>query len=192
MVLNNIKEFKLNSLDNPKYIKSSLASYYQNDIKKSWEIVSAHDSVAILIYHKIKEKFILVKQFRAPVYMHNQDGVTVELCAGLVDKDKTLIEIAQEEIFEECGYRVSLDNLKKVTTYNVNLGQSGNQQTLYYCEVDDSMRVSNGGGVDMELIEVVEISVNSMKELIFNETITKASSLMFAFYWWMDSAEKSI
>jgi len=189
-VINNIKEFKLNSLDKPKYIKSYLASYYQNNIKKSWEIVSAHDSVAILIYHKVKKKFILVKQFRAPVYANNQNGITVELCAGLVDKDKTLIEIAKDEILEECGYNVPIKQIEKVTTYNVNLGQSGNYQTLYYCEVDNNMRVSEGGGVDMELIEVLEIPLEEMKKLIFDESITKASSLMFAFYWWMSLEKK--
>ena len=124
--------------------------------------------------------------------MHNKNGVTIELCAGLIDKDKTLVEIAQEEILEECGYKVSIDNIQKIVTYNVSLGHSGNKQTMYYCEVDDSMKISDGGGVDMELIEVVEISANDMQKLIFDENITKASSLMFAFYWWIDSAKKSI
>lgn len=188
-MLNNIREFKLNRLENPKYIKSSLVSFFQNDIKKSWEIVSAHDSVAILIYHKTKNKFILVKQFRPPVYMHNKDGITIELCAGLVDKDKTLLEIAQEEILEECGYKVELDNISKVTSYRVDLGHSGNRQTLYYCEVDDNMKVSDGGGIDMELIEVIEMDIKQMQEMIFNEDIANAPSLNFAFYWWMSKQE---
>ena len=184
-MLNNIREFKLNKLENPKYIKSSLVSFFQNDIKKSWEIVSAHDSVAILIYHKTRDKFILVKQFRPPVYIHNQDGITIELCAGLVDKDKPLIEIAKEEILEECGYKVKIENILKVTSYRVDLGHSGNKQTLYYCEVDESMKVSDGGGVDMELIEVIEMDIKQIQEMIFDEDISNAPSLNFAFYWWM-------
>lgn len=30
-------------------------------------------------------------------------GFTCELCAGLVDKEKSLQQIAKEEIYEECG-----------------------------------------------------------------------------------------
>ena len=61
---NRIEDFKLHPLVDPKFISSSLASYRQNGIAKNWEIVQAHDSVAILIYHTEYQKFILVKQFR--------------------------------------------------------------------------------------------------------------------------------
>ena len=44
-------------------------------------------------------------------------GVTLELCPGIVDKQKPLAEIAQEEVLEECGYQVPLDNIGKVTSY---------------------------------------------------------------------------
>ena len=49
---NQIKDFKLQPLENAKFISTSFATYEQDGIKKSWEIVEAHDSVAILIYHK--------------------------------------------------------------------------------------------------------------------------------------------
>ena len=44
-------------------------------------------------------------------------GVTLELCAGIVDKDKPYEQIAQEEVMEECGYHVPLENVRKVTSY---------------------------------------------------------------------------
>lgn len=44
-------------------------------------------------------------------------AITLELCAGIVDKSKSLDEIAKEEIVEECGYNVSVDRLEKVLTY---------------------------------------------------------------------------
>lgn len=44
-------------------------------------------------------------------------GVTLELCAGIVDKNKSMNEIAKEEVLEECGYDVSLENLHEVLTY---------------------------------------------------------------------------
>ena len=103
---NSIEKFKLNPLVDPKFISTSLATYEQNGIAKDWEIVQAHDSVAILIYHTEKKCFILVKQFRPAVYVNNNEGLSVELCAGIVDKNISLQQIAQEEIEEECGYAV--------------------------------------------------------------------------------------
>lgn len=42
---------------------------------------------------------------------------TNELCAGIVDKSKPLIEIAKEEILEECGYNVPVERIELVMTY---------------------------------------------------------------------------
>ena len=44
-------------------------------------------------------------------------GFTIELCAGIVDKDKSLEEIAAEEVFEECGYKIDHRSLEFVTQY---------------------------------------------------------------------------
>lgn len=44
-------------------------------------------------------------------------AITDELCAGIVDKSKPLIEIAREEILEECGYNVPVERIETVMTY---------------------------------------------------------------------------
>jgi len=44
-------------------------------------------------------------------------GVTYELCAGIVDKDKPALEIAREEVLEECGYQVPQENITRVTGF---------------------------------------------------------------------------
>ena len=181
---NEIKNFKLNPLVDPKFIATALASYKQNGIEKNWEIVQAHDSVAILIYHTEKKCFILVKQFRPAVYVNNHKGMSVELCAGIVDKKMSLQQIAQEEIEEECGYAVVLENIEKITSFYTSVGFAGSKQTLYYAEVNEGMKVSEGGGVDGELIEVIELLIEEADDFIHNETVVKTPGLMFAFLWW--------
>ncbi|SFV66434.1 Uridine diphosphate glucose pyrophosphatase [hydrothermal vent metagenome] len=183
---NHIKHFTLQPLKNAKFIKSSLATYEQNGKEKSWEIVAAHDSVAILIYHKEKNAFILVKQFRPAVYLNNNDGLTIELCAGIVDKKLSLVEIAMEEVEEECGYRVGVEKIEKITSFYTSVGFAGTKQMLYYVEVDENMKVSEGGGVDDEQIEVVTLPVYEAKTLIYDERIAKTPGLMFAFMWWFN------
>lgn len=181
---NNITNFRLTPLTEPKFISTSFAKYEQNGIKKDWEIVQAHDSVAILIYHREKECFILVKQFRPAVYLNNSDGLTVELCAGIVDKELSLVQIAKEEIEEECGYDVPLESIAKISSFYTSVGFAGSKQMLYYVEVDESMKISDGGGVDAELIEVVSLPTQDAEAFIYDESVAKTPGLMFAFIWW--------
>lgn len=42
-------------------------------------------------------------------------GETIELCSGIMDKcNKTPLETVQEEILEECGYKVDINNIKLI------------------------------------------------------------------------------
>lgn len=59
-----------------------------------------------------------------------------ELCAGLVDKSgKSLEAIAQEEVLEECGYSVPLESIRRVTSYQSNVGTAGSRQFLFFATV---------------------------------------------------------
>jgi UDP-sugar diphosphatase len=188
---NEITNFQIEPLLKSNFVKTVLATYEQNGQKKSWEIVQSGNSVAILIYHKEKKSFILVKQFRPPVYhRHGGDGMTIELCAGLIDKEKSLEQIAKEEIEEECGYDVPLASLERITKTLSAVGTAGNSQVIYYAEVDESMRIGQGGGIHEELIEVIQLPVNEAREFMYDESIGKTVGLMFAFMWWFEKSSK--
>ena len=58
---------------------------------------------------------------------------------------------------------------------------------LYYVEVDERMKVSEGGGVDNEMIEVVYLPIHEAKTMIFDESVAKTPGLMFAFMWWFET-----
>ena len=57
----------IQELKNPKFIRPIEINYTQKGIKKKWEAVISHDSVAILLWHKEKDAFVFVKQLRATV-----------------------------------------------------------------------------------------------------------------------------
>jgi UDP-sugar diphosphatase len=183
---NSIEEVALTPLENPKFIKGMRMHYSQNGVAKDWEVVKAHDSVAILLYHKEEEAFVLVRQFRPAVYLNNKEGMTLELCAGIVDKPLSLKEIAKEEIEEECGYEVPLDAIERVSAFHTSVGFAGSKQTLYYAEIDHTMRRGEGGGVEGESIEVVMLPLARAKTLIYDEEVVKTSGLMFAFMWFFE------
>ena len=173
---------RIEELKNPKFIKPVRIVYEQNGKIKSWEAVKAYDSVAVLLYHPKKEAFVLVKQFRAALAMQHGFAYSYELCAGIVDKDKSLEEIAKEEVIEETGYEAK--NLQKITTFFTSVGFAGSRQTLFYAEVDE--KVGKGGGIEDEEIEVVYLPINEAREFMFDESRAKTPGLLFAFCWWFE------
>ncbi|MCI4407401.1 MAG: NUDIX hydrolase [Sulfuricurvum sp.] len=182
-----IKNVTIVACENSDFVKPKRMKYLQNGVPKIWDMVEVHDSVAILLYHEERNALIVVKQFRPPVYLKNNDGYTYELCAGIVDKAKSLVEIAHEEILEECGYDVPTEEIERVTSFYTAVGFAGSVQTLFYAKVNESMRVSNGGGIDTESIEVVEISVEDAKKFAMDESKAKTPGLMFGFGWFLEN-----
>lgn len=182
-----IKILKMEPLEDPKFVKPQKLIFEKDGKIREWEVVDTHDSVAVLIYHTEKDAFVLVKQFRPAVYLKNDDGMTIELCAGLADKDKSLKQITKEEIFEECGYDVPQENIEKITSFYTAVGFAGGQQTLFFAKIDESMKVNDGGGVDDEEIEVVFIPVKQAKSFIFDASIAKTPGLMYAFMWYLEN-----
>jgi UDP-sugar diphosphatase len=185
-MINIIKNFKTSELTDTKFIHPVKVSFNQNGKDKTWEAVRSHDSVAILLYHEEKKSFLLVKQFRAPVYLNDINKTyTYELCAGLVDKNKSLVEIAKEEIDEECGYEVALEDIQKITSFFTNVGISGGCQHLFFAKINESMKIHEGGGINDEQIELHFLAIEKSDELIFDESKAKTPGLMFSFYWFL-------
>ncbi|RXJ81124.1 NUDIX hydrolase [Arcobacter sp. F2176] len=185
---NIIKNFKTSILEDTKFVHPVKLTYNQNGIDKTWEAVKSFDSVAVLLYNIDKNAFLLVKQFRAPVYLNDKSNLcTYELCAGIIDKDISLEMIVKEEIDEECGYNVPLENIEKITSFYTNVGISGGKQNLYYAQINDNMKVHNGGGIHDEQIETMYLPINEYKEFIYDESKAKTPGLMFSFIWFMEN-----
>lgn len=173
-----------------KYIKPMRMKFTINGRTREWDCLKAHDSVASVIYNKTRNKLIYVKQFRPAVYlasltngMRSLDnvspedlgevknlnvGFTMELCAGISDKEGlTPQQIMQEEIFEETGYKVPINSVKFISSFRGSTGLSGTLMNLYFTEVIDSQKVNQGGGVDDESIEVLEVDPEDARKYMF-------------------------
>lgn len=181
-----ITRFDTVPLESPRFVRPVRILYTQNGRALTWEAVKSHDSVAVLLYHTRKEAFLLVKQFRPPVFMnHSEHLFTYELCAGIVDKGVPLIQIAKEEIDEECGYDVPLEKIEKISSFFTNVGISGGKQHLFFAEIDESMRSHDGGGIHTEEIILEWVPLVEANDFVFDESKAKTPGLMFAFYWFM-------
>ena len=188
---NIIEDLRISPLKETNYIKPLKVNFTLNGIKKSWEAVRSHDSVAVLLYHQEKRAFLFVKQFRIPVYLNdNNIKYTYELCAGLVDKDKSIEEIAIEEIDEECGYKVELENLQKITSFFTNVGISGAKQYLFFATICENQKLHSGGGINDEQIELYFLNVDDIDNFIFDETKAKTPGLIFSLYWFLKNQKE--
>ena len=181
-----IENISLTPCDDSAFVNVERMHYTQDGVEKSWDVAQVHDSVAVLLYHTGRDAFVLVKQFRPPVYLKNDDGFTYELCAGIVDKSQPLEVIAQEEIHEECGYDVDLSGIERVTSFYTSVGFAGARQTLYYAEIDESMKVHEGGGIETEAIEVVYLPREAAKTFVMDESKAKTPGIMFAMMWFFE------
>ncbi|KAG6933266.1 nudix hydrolase 14 [Chelydra serpentina] len=211
-----IEELALAPCAASEYLRPFRLRYRQNGTKKFWDFMRTHDSVSILIFNSSRQCFVVVKQFRPAVYMcemerhrpqdfqsKDQDswcplldplpateGVTYELCAGIVDKPGlSLEEIACNEVLEECGYDVPITNLKRITSYRSGVGVTGSKQTLFYAEVTDQMKTGEGGGQpeEGELIEVVEVPLQDSMKFAFDEDFPKTMGVIFSFMWFQSN-----
>jgi UDP-sugar diphosphatase len=130
----NITEIRFARLSDSIYLQPHRIHYIQDGKQRIWDLTKAYDSVVILVFNTSRNKFVFVRQFRPASYCaclpknERQQvvdlkkypptlGLTIELCCGAVDKDKTLAEIAQDEVREECGYEVPLSIFQKIVNY---------------------------------------------------------------------------
>ncbi|XP_032682136.1 uridine diphosphate glucose pyrophosphatase NUDT14-like [Odontomachus brunneus] len=186
--------------DSP-WLSTVRINYTQDGQHKQWDVIKSHDSVSILIFNTTRKKLVFVRQFRPAVYYWSvpgeQDkidvehypatlGLSLELCAGIVDKNKSLMEIAKDELREECGYEAPLSAFNQILTYRSSASASA-KQTLFYIEVTDDMLIHPGGGSEAEgeLIEVVEFSIPELKDYMNSEEVTSPSSFLFGISWFL-------
>ncbi len=169
----NISTVKLEFCIEPRFLKvhrAHIPSGKKNSI--TWEFIERKESVHGIVLNLDTKELLMVSQVRVPVFINSQGKIknTLEMCAGLCDKDlKSVEHIMQEEIEEELGYKISVDLLVKIDTLLEGTGISGSKAHLFYAEVYEQHKVSEGGGINNENITVVRIPFKDVSKLLDNE-----------------------
>lgn len=212
VVMEKIEDVRVTELKNSAYLKPTRLLFKQNGKQRIWDLMKSHDSVSAVIYNKSRDVLVFVRQFRPAVYYGQipthefasgkpidttkypgKMGVTLELCAGIIDNEKlSSAETMREEIKEECGYNVPLSSIQRVTSFRAGVGLLGAKQEMFYVEVTDDMKISSGGGVEEqgEMIDVVELTKAEAKKMLFDETIMRPAALLFGITWFLEVKSK--
>ena len=123
-----------------------------------------------------------------PITAPFSEGVTYEMCAGIIDKDISPASTMKQEILEECGYDVPEEKLQEIVSFRSGVGSSGALQTFFFAEVTDEMCVSKGGGnvQEGEMIDVFYLPLEKSREFMYDDTKQKPAGFMFALMWYFD------
>ena len=147
------------------------------------EVYGKSDGVAILLYNAITKKVLLTRQFRMPVYVAKiNNGFSIEVVGGAMDENETPEITAIRETEEEIGYKIF--KLKKVTTAFLSPGILKEKVHLFIGEYSNEQKTKYGGGVieENEEIEVLEISFSEALQMVENEEIIDARTIILLQY----------
>jgi len=182
----NVRNVKKELLSDNWYTLNKFTFEYQR-IDGSWETQQreAYDrgnGAGILLYNKDKKTVVLTRQFRMPTYINgNDDGMMIEVCAGLLDGDNPE-DCIRKETEEETGYKI--DNVERVFETFMSPGSVTEILYLFIGAYEEKMKVSEGGGAEHETenIEVLEMPFSKAQAMMKSGEINDAKTIMLLQY----------
>ena len=136
------------------------------------------NGATILLYNSAKGTVILTRQFRMPTYINgNTDGLLIETCAGLLERDNPE-DCIRREAEEETGYKV--DKVQKLFEAYMSPGSVTEIIHFFAAEYAEDMQVSSGGGLshEQENIEVLELDFARAYSMIGTGEIKDGKTIM--------------
>jgi GDP-mannose pyrophosphatase NudK len=171
--------------DNWYVLRKSTYEYQQADgswEKQSREAYDRGNGATILLYNTAEKKVILTRQFRLPTFLNgNTDGMLIEACAGLLDKDNPE-DCIRRETEEETGYKVT--DVRKVFEAYMSPGSVTEILYFFVAAYTKDMKVNEGGGIahEQENIEVLELSIDTALQMVEQGAIKDAKTIMLLQY----------
>lgn len=149
--------------------------------EQSREAYDRGNGATILLFNREQGTVILTRQFRLPTYVNgNDNGMMIEACAGLLEKDNAE-DCIRKETEEETGYKIS--KVRKVFEAYMSPGSVTEILYFFVAEYTKEMQISEGGGVDEgEDIEVLEISLEEAMARVDSGEIKDAKTIMLLQY----------
>ena len=125
------------------------------------EIEDHGNAVAVLPYDPVRRQAILVRQFRAPVFLVAQEPDLLEVIAGILDEPDAA-EAARREAQEETG--LALTELEPVGRLWSSPGICTERMDLFLAPYGRGHRTGQGGGLahEHEDITIVELPLEEL------------------------------
>lgn len=148
---------------------------------QSREAYDRGNGATILLYNRDKKTVVLTRQFRLPVYLHDQKGYLIEAAAGLLDNASPEQRIIAEAE-EETGFTIA--HPEKVFEAYMSPGSVTEKLYFFIAEYSEKDRSSAGGGLQEggEDIEVLEWPLERALDAIRHGEIADGKTIMLLQY----------
>lgn len=146
--------------------------------KMSRETYDRGNGATILLYNRDRKTVLLTRQFRFPAYVNGcADGMLIEACAGLLDKDDAE-QCIRRETEEELGVRVRKP--RKLFEAYMSPGSVTEKLHFFAAEYAAEDQIGSGGGVanEGEDIEVLELNLDDALAMIRSRVIQDGKTIM--------------
>jgi len=145
--------------------------------QQSREAYDRGHGATILLYSREKKTVVLTRQFRLPVYLHDNNGYLIEAAAGLLDNASPEQRIIAEAE-EETGFKVAQP--EKIFEAFMSPGSVTEKLYFFIAEYSEKDRSGQGGGLaeEGEDIEVLEWPLKKALDAIRNGEIQDGKTIM--------------
>ncbi|ESS57030.1 GDP-mannose pyrophosphatase nudK [Enterobacter cloacae S611] len=149
-------------------------------IRHKREVYDRGNGATILLYNREKQSVVLIRQFRIASWVNgNESGMLIEACAGLLDDDEPEVCIRKEAV-EETGYEVG--EVRKVFELYMSPGGVTEIVHFFVAEYSHAQRANNGGGVEDEDIEVLELPFEQALAMVASGEIRDGKAVILLQY----------
>jgi nudix-type nucleoside diphosphatase (YffH/AdpP family) len=176
-----VKLHELKNLSDNHYIlRRADFAYRRSD--GAWQALNREsydlgDAIAVLPVDRSKDRVLLIRQFRWPVFEWGHRELLVEAIAGKLDGD-TPEACARREAMEEAG--VTLGGLHLVTHCFPSPGAVKERMSAFLADYDSTAPRQQGGGIgeEGEDIETLEVSLDDAMAMIANGEIIDIKTIL--------------
>lgn len=134
-------------------------------------------AVAVIAFDPIKDKVVLLEQFRIGAWVHNQDAWMYEVIAGIIEDKQSPEEVAYREAKEEAG--CDLLALEHICNYYSSPGGSSETLQLYCAAVNsDGIEGLYGLETEGEDIKAIVVDFSQAMEWLDGGRLNNASTII--------------
>lgn len=149
-------------------------------IRQMREVYDRGNGATLLLYNVEQKSVLLIRQFRIPTYLNgNSDGLLIETIAGLLDNSAPE-DCVRREAMEETGFEVG--EVTKV--FEAYMSPGGVTEIIHFfvAPYTNSQKKSDGGGIEDEDIEVLELPFQQALDMIRDGQIKDGKTIMLLQY----------
>jgi nudix-type nucleoside diphosphatase (YffH/AdpP family) len=147
---------------------------WQEQARESYDI---GDASAVLPIDRVKNRVLLIRQFRWPPFESGYKQLLVEAIAGKLDGETPETSIAREAM-EEAG--IVITNLRLLTHCFVSPGAVKERLSCFLADYDSAAPRQKGGGQEQEGedIEVLELSLDEALAMVARGEIIDMKTIL--------------